>query len=98
MALVLSFPFRLGVTGAAVSVEQFSRAGSEEAMAHMILTRRRERAYVPTFGITDPTWRRIDPHEIRTSWSVHGDGRRIEHIETAFTSDTTQTITVELGR
>lgn len=97
MALVLSFPFRLGANGSVVEVEQFSARGSEEAMAHMIGTRRGERVYVPRFGIPDPTFSRVDPNDVRVSWRLFGDGRGIEAISSKPEGVDTQRVRVELA-
>lgn len=96
MANVLSFPFRLGANGAVTEVQQFSKRGSEEALAHLILTHRGERPYVPAFGITDPAFRRVDPNEIRVGWLLFGDTRPIVRITSNLTS-TTERVVVELG-
>lgn len=53
---LLSFPFRLDVTGAVASVEQSSDAWVEECIAIAMLTRPGERDQVPTFGVADPAF------------------------------------------
>lgn len=53
---VLSFPFRLDVTGAVASVEQNSDRWIEESIAIAMLTRPGERDQVPSFGVADPAF------------------------------------------
>jgi len=53
---LLSFPFRLNLTGAVASVEQGSDTWVEECIAMAMLTRPGERIQVPTFGVNDPAF------------------------------------------
>lgn len=53
---LLSFPFRLDLTGAIASVEQGSDVWVEECIAEAMLTRPGERIQVPAFGVNDPAF------------------------------------------
>jgi hypothetical protein len=53
---LLSFPFRLNLTGAIASVDQGSDIWAEECIAMAMLTRPGERIQVPAFGVNDPAF------------------------------------------
>jgi len=53
---LLSFPFRLNLTGAVASVDQGSDTWVEECIAMAMLTRPGERIQVPAFGVNDPAF------------------------------------------
>src|SRR4030095_10170990 len=53
---LLSFPFRLDLTGAMATVDQGSDIWVEECIAVAMLTRPGERIQVPAFGVNDPAF------------------------------------------
>lgn len=59
MPRLMSFPFRLDDTGAIASVDQDSDNEIEEQLAVAVLTRPGERIQVPTFGVMDAAFDRL---------------------------------------
>ena len=57
MSRVLSFPFRISTSGAAVTVDQGSIPYYDEQIAVILSTQRGERPYRPSFGIPDIAFR-----------------------------------------
>jgi hypothetical protein len=95
MTSLISHPFRLGPTGSIVVHEQDSDDCYAELLAVMIGTRPGERDQVPQFGINDPTFSTIDPHELTSKLSVFGPPLQIQGITVQPISDTEQDIIVE---
>lgn len=91
---ILSHPFRLAANGEVATVEQNSDGATAEQLAVLILTRRGERALVPAFGVTDPTFDRLSAAEVSAGVEMFGPAARIEAVETVWHDETTREVTV----
>lgn len=77
---LISFPFRLAPNGSVVTRQDDSNEYYAEEIAQLILTRTGERVQVPSFGLNDPTFHQIDPHELALKVSMFGIPVRIANI------------------
>lgn len=92
MPAVLSHPFRLGPTGAAVVVEEDTEQAHAEAVAVVCLTRKGERPMVPTFGVLDPVFAELDVAEVNAVLATHGPGITVTGIEVDYPDDRTAAV------
>ena len=94
MARILSFPFRLAGAGAVATVEQASDEANAEQLAVLLLTRTGERPMVPSFGLTEPAFRGIDPGEVAAGVELYGPPVRLVSVDASPTDDTTTALEV----
>lgn len=94
MAPILSWPFRLGVDGAIVTVDQDDPQADAEQVAVLLLTRPGERDLVPGFGVPDPTFAALRPAEVNGAAAIFGPPVKIT--EARIVSDDGATVTAEL--
>lgn len=97
MARILSFPFRLAGAGAVATVEQASDDANAEQVAVLLLTRTGERPMVPTFGLTDPAFRGIEPGEVAAGLSLYGPPVRLLGVDSHATDDATTAVEVRFA-
>jgi len=69
---VLSYPFRIDLSGAAATVEQDTEPHLREQIAILALTRAGERALRPGFGLTDPVFDGFQPSELAAKLELFG--------------------------
>lgn len=69
---LISFPFRLDPSGAVATRDSGSPDYLAEQLAVLCLTRPGERALVPNFGLTDPTFSDFDRTELEAKVQVFG--------------------------
>lgn len=92
---LLSHPFRLGVDGRVVTVEDGTDDAVAEAIAVTALTRKGERVLVPDFGLSDPTFAELDVAELAAALATFGpDDITLEVIDSDFPDEVTQVLTL----
>ena len=94
MANLISHPFRLGPTGAVVTKPEDSPEYYAELLAVMIGTIPGEREQVPLFGVNDPTFGLVDPHELEAKVRTFGPPIAITDVSVKYVSDTEQDVFV----
>jgi hypothetical protein len=92
---ILSHPFRLAPNGHVAVVEQDSDQGRAEQLAVLCLTRIGERDLVPGFGITDPTFAKVEASEIVAGLAAHGPDLVLHDVNTDFEDDSTQLVRID---
>lgn len=95
---LLSFPFRLGLTGAVASVEQGSDAWVEECIAMAMLTRPGERIQVPTFGVNDPAFSGFAAGSLQRHLTDFGPTITITEVQVAPAQEGLERVTVSWRR
>lgn len=95
MAHLLSFPFRIGANGAAVTRQEDTSDYYRELLAQMIATHPGERPMVPEYGLNDPTYAELDAQELVSKVNIFGPPVNIISIQTEYTGPSTQTVKVE---
>lgn len=83
---VLGYPFRVGVNGRAVTVEQGSEAEHAQELAGLILTRRGERPLVPLYGTDDPTFAELDRADLVAAVELYGPDVDVVEVTTTYTA------------
>jgi hypothetical protein len=64
-------------------------------LAILISTVPGERQLVPLFGVNDPSYARIEEHDVSSKLSLFGPPVKITRLATEQTSDVLQTVVVE---
>lgn len=95
MVAVLSFPFRIGGNGSAVTVEQDTDDQYAELLAALIMTRPGERPLVPGFGTPDPTFVGLDIAALEGAATVFGPPVTISDVTVTITGVSSQDVVVE---
>lgn len=91
---LLSYPFRLALSGDAATVEAESDAQLAEELAVAVLTRPEEREYLEGFGVADPVFAGFDLDALRLHVSLHGPDVDVDALSIDFVNDSTQEVTV----
>lgn len=92
---LLSHPFRLGVDGRVVTVEDGTDDAVAEAIAVTALTRKGERVLVPDFGVTEPVFAEVDVTEINATLATFGpEDVTVTLAAVAYPNDTTTALTL----
>lgn len=91
---ILSHPFRIAGNGSIATVEQDSEQADREQIAVLVLTRRGERPLAPGFGISDPTFDRVNGGEITAGIALYGPPVEITDVTTTTTGDDEQLVEV----
>jgi hypothetical protein len=94
----MSFPFRLGPTGAIASVEQGSDTWIDECVAQAVLTRSGERIQVPTFGISDPVFATFAVGSLQRHLSDFGPPVTITGVKVTNPQEGTENVVVSWRR
>lgn len=95
---LLSFPFRLNLTGAVASVEQGSDTWVEECIAMAMLTRPGERIQVPTFGVNDPAFAGFVVGALQRHLTDFGPAITITEVQQAPAQEGLEQVTVSWRR
>lgn len=95
MARILSHPFRLVANGSVATVEQDSEQADREQIAVLALTVTGERALVPNFGVTDPTFAGFEAAELRAGVATFGPPVTITDVRTTMQPDDTELVEVD---
>jgi hypothetical protein len=95
MPNLLSFPFRIGANGSAVTWEQDTAEYYAELIGILIATRLGERVQVPSFGVSDPTFAALGVPELIDKTEVFGPPVRIISVTETTVSATEQDVRVE---
>lgn len=80
-ASILSHPFRLTPAGQAATVLQDTDEANIEQVAVLALTKLGERPMVPSFGLRDPAFRRIEPGELAAGIAAYGPPVRLKAVD-----------------
>jgi hypothetical protein len=89
---LLAHPFRLGPSGAAVTVEDDTDDSYAQGIAVLVLTRRGERVLVPRFGITDPLFDRVALADLNVALKDYGPEVKVVDVATTALSDTVERV------
>ncbi len=92
MGKIFAHPFRIGPGGSSVTLDEASDAATQQLIAAVILTRRGERPLLPTFGIDDPRYGRIEPAQVAAVVAAHGPRVKITELSSTFSDSVTQEI------
>jgi hypothetical protein len=95
---LISFPFRIGGTGAIASVEQDGDAYVEERIAVALLTRPGERIQVPTFGTADPAFAGFETAALQRHLVDFGPAVRVTGTAVTYDQNGDERVTVEWER
>jgi hypothetical protein len=91
---LISHPFRLLPNGAVATVEEDSEAGDREGLVHIALTLVGERAMLPDFGVSDPTFTGFNPGELAACAAMYGPDVEIVSVDVTWASDTEQVVDI----
>jgi hypothetical protein len=97
VARIVSHPFRLAANGSIATVEQDSEGGDAEQLAVLALTKLGERAVVPAFGITDPTFEGFAVSEFVAGVAAFGPPVRLADVAVSAVDDSTERVEVHFG-
>lgn len=89
---LLSYPFRVGPSGTAVTVEQGSDRAHGEELAVLVLTRLGERILAPDYGVDDPIFDELRLEDVSAGVAMFGPPVDVAELETVFTDDRTQEV------
>lgn len=91
---MFAFPFRIGAGGQVAKVQETSDEAHAQLIAAAILTRAGERPMFPTFGITNPVFRKVEPAELAAVLAAYGPKVKITNVSAEFTSSDKQQVVV----
>lgn len=91
---MISFPFRLGPTGAVATVEQGSDTEIEEAIAVAMLTKPGERIQVPAFGVADPAFEGFVLGALQRHLIDFGPDVTVTQVDAKYLDDGRQQVTI----
>jgi hypothetical protein len=97
-ANVLSFPFRITLSGTAATVEHGSDAEITELLAVAALTTPGERIVVPTFGVDDPVFIGFDVASLQRHCNDFGPDVTITSSRRTQRADDREELTVNWER
>lgn len=98
MPRLISFPFRLDLTGAVSTVEQDSDAEIDQQIALALLTRTGERVQVPTFGIADPTFSGFQASALQRHLNDFGPDVEVTTVRVGATGEGREEVVVDWAR
>lgn len=91
---LIAHPFRLAANGSVATVPQDSDEADTQGLAILLLTRKGERALVPDFGVTDPTYDVLDLAEVNVGLIDYGPDVRVTAVEVDQPTDTLERVTL----
>lgn len=98
MPRLISFPMRLDGTGSIASVEQDTDPEIEEQLAIATLTRPGERITVPTFGIGDPAFDRLQLAALQKHLLDFGPDVHVAAVEAALLPGDRERVSIRWSR
>lgn len=98
MSRLISFPFRLDGTGSVASVEQDTDPEIEEQIAIAALTRPGERITVPTFGIADPAFQRLQLAALQKHLLDFGPNVAVAAVDVQLLPDDREQVSIRWSR
>jgi hypothetical protein len=86
MVKLISYPFRLGINGSVVTIEEGEDYYGDE-LAMLIKTVPGERELVPTYGIQDPTFDKLSNYELLEKIAQFGPPVEVDTTSSRYTRD-----------
>lgn len=87
MTQLISHPFRLNPNGTVVTLEDSTDEFLAEQIAVLVLTKPGERQLVPSFGVNDPAFDRLDISALQAGLSVFGPDVLLTEVRSEYISD-----------
>lgn len=94
---LLSFPFRIGPNGSAVTRPDDSMEYYAELLGVLIGTKPGERDQVPLFGLSDPVFAQVNAQELQYKVGMFGPPVRLLSVTSSYVSATQQEVKVEFA-
>jgi phage baseplate assembly protein W len=96
MTQLLSYPFRLDMSGHAITRDDTSDAYYAEELTMLILTHPGERVLQPDYGIDEPTFKtRFPTAELVMKTKIYGPNVHITNVDVDFERDGVADVNVE---
>lgn len=89
---LISHPFRLEANGSIATVEDGTEEAAAEGIAILVLTRLGERALVPGFGMSDPTFDELSLAELNVGLADYGPDVTVTDVVKSHPNDRTERI------
>lgn len=95
MTNLVSFPFRLAPTGYVVTRDEDDPAYYAELIGQLVATHLGERIQVPSFGLADPTFTKMDAQELAYKVEAFGPPVRITAVTEEPVGDSVVNVKIE---